>query len=167
MVTPELPTRIPIGHPIFDHDPDRQGHDPMRVMTTRRGHIRQVGAEVLITGFTVVLRIRNVQLAGSSRRQVTDIVQRSSEHMLAGRGLAAPRTRALRFNARLFGNLGFGQVFDAGEGHVWHILARAQFAGGDGGRFLHAPSLPQIACRGIFSTVAMLQCRIFRHFIGT
>ena len=97
----------------------------MRVMAARRSHIRQVGTEILVTGFAVVLRIGKVQLAGSTGHQVTDIMQPSREHMLARCWLAAPWARALRLHARLFRNLGFGQVFEASESHVGPILAGA------------------------------------------
>jgi hypothetical protein len=127
MVSPELPTGIPIGHPIFDHQADRQGHHPMRVMAAWRSHRRQVGTEILVTGFAVVLRIGQAQLAGSTGHQVTDIVQPSREHMLARCRLAAPWTRALGFHARLLRNLGFGQIFEASESHIGPILAGAYF----------------------------------------
>jgi hypothetical protein len=150
MVTPELPTRIPIGHPVFHDNPDRQGHDSVGVMASRRSDIGQIRTEVLATGFAIMLRVGDVQLAGSSGHQVTDIVQRSGEHMLAGSWLATPRARALRFHARLFRDLGFRQVFEAGVRHIRPILAGSNFGGGAGGSFLHASSLPQIARLGIF-----------------
>ena len=122
MVTPELPTGVPIGHAIFHHEPDRQGHDPVGVMAARRSDIRHVGTEILVTGLAVVLRVGEVQLAGSPRHQVADIAQPSCEHMLPRSRLAALRARALSFKARLFGDLVLGQVFNAGESHIRQIF---------------------------------------------
>ena len=94
-------------------------------MAARRSHLRQVGTEILVTGFAVVLRIGKVQLAGATGHQVADIVQPSREHMLARCRLAAPWARALRFHTRLFRNLGFRQVFEASVSHIGPILAGA------------------------------------------
>src|SRR5919198_4201204 len=62
VVAPQVPTRRAVGQPVFDHDADRQIDHPVGIMTARRSQIREVGAQVLATLRTVVLRIRNHEI---------------------------------------------------------------------------------------------------------
>src|SRR6266849_10490660 len=49
VVTPQVQTRRAVGHTVFDHDADRQIDHAVRVLTARRGQIREVGAKVFAT----------------------------------------------------------------------------------------------------------------------
>jgi hypothetical protein len=127
MVAPELPTGIPIGLAVFDHDADRQGHHPMRVVSAGRRHIVQVDTEVLAAGLAIVLGVRDVQLTRSPGPQVPEIVQGAGEEMVSGCRLAAARAGALRLNALFFDDFRLRQVFDAGKGDIRDILAGTNF----------------------------------------
>lgn len=99
----------------------------MRVMTPLRGHLGQVGAEILATGLAVMLRVGDVEFLGSPSHQVTDIMQGSREHVFARRRLLAARTGPLHFIARFFDHLGRGQIFNPCKRRVGLILTRPQF----------------------------------------
>jgi hypothetical protein len=127
MVAPELPTGIPIGLAVLDHDADRQGHHPMSVVPAGRRHIGQVDTEVLVAGLAIVLRVRDVQLTRSPGPQVPEIVQGSDEEMVSGGRFAAARAGELRLNALFFDDFRLGQVFDAGKSDIRDILAGTNF----------------------------------------
>jgi hypothetical protein len=46
VVAPEGPTRGPVGQAILDHEPHRQIHHAMGVLTARWGEIGEVGVKV-------------------------------------------------------------------------------------------------------------------------
>src|ERR671937_1477015 len=47
MVAPQVPTRGPIGQAVLDHQPYRQIHHAVRILTAGWRQIREVGAKVL------------------------------------------------------------------------------------------------------------------------
>src|SRR4029450_6277241 len=53
MVSPEVPTCWPVGQAILDHQPHRQVHHAVGVLTTGWGEIREVRVKVLATLRTV------------------------------------------------------------------------------------------------------------------
>jgi hypothetical protein len=62
VVAPEVPTRGPVGQAVFDHQPYRQVHHAVGVLTAGWRQIREVGVKVLATLRTVMLRIRDDQI---------------------------------------------------------------------------------------------------------
>jgi hypothetical protein len=57
VVSPEVPTRRPIGQAVLDHQPYRQINHAVRVLTAGWRQIGEVRVKVLATLRTVVLRI--------------------------------------------------------------------------------------------------------------
>jgi hypothetical protein len=55
VVAPEVPTRGPVGQAVLDHQPYRQIHHAVGVLTPRWRQIRQVRMKVLLTFRTVML----------------------------------------------------------------------------------------------------------------
>ena len=70
VVSPQVPTRRAVGHAIFDHDPHRQIDHAVGVVTARWRQIREVGAEVLATLRTVMLRIRDTRSRGHHKSRL-------------------------------------------------------------------------------------------------
>ena len=98
----------------------------MSVMAGWRRHIRQVGAEILVTSFAVVLRVRDVQFLGTPRRQIADIMQLTQVDVLSRGWFPATRTGTFWRIADFLDNLGLGQVFDPCKSNIRFILARTQ-----------------------------------------
>src|SRR5215471_15147934 len=76
VVAPEVPTRGPVGHAILDHEPHREVHHAMGVLTARRGQIREVGAKVLTTRRTVMLGIGDHEIPRTPQVEIPQVVQR-------------------------------------------------------------------------------------------
>src|ERR1043166_2778439 len=54
VVAPEVPTRRPVRHAIFDHEPHRQVHHAMGILSAGWRQIREVHVKVLATPRTVM-----------------------------------------------------------------------------------------------------------------
>src|SRR5205823_12549296 len=57
MVSPEVPACWPVRQAVLDHEPHRQVHHAVGVLTTGWGEIGEVRVKVLATLRTVMLRI--------------------------------------------------------------------------------------------------------------
>src|SRR5215475_2092336 len=55
VVSPEVPTRRPVGQAVFDHQSYRQINHAVSILTAGWRQIREVGVKVLATLRTVVL----------------------------------------------------------------------------------------------------------------
>src|SRR2546428_6548818 len=76
VVSPQVPTRRTIRQAVFDHDAPRQSDHGVGIMTARWGQITEVGAKVLATLRTVMLRIRDDQITRTPHVEIAQIVQR-------------------------------------------------------------------------------------------
>lgn len=98
----------------------------MGIAAGRRRHIGQVGTEILVTGFAVVLRVRDVQFLGAPRHQITNIMQLTQVDVFSQDRVPATRTGAFWYSAAFLDNLGLGQVFDPSKSNIRFILAWTQ-----------------------------------------
>src|SRR6266436_6077678 len=76
VVAPQVPTRRTIRQAVFDHDAHRQSDHAVGILTARWGQITEVGAKVLATLRTVMLRIRDDQITRTPHVEIAQIVQR-------------------------------------------------------------------------------------------
>jgi hypothetical protein len=74
VVTPEVPTRGPIGQAVLDHQPDREIHHAVRILTAGWRQIREVGAKVLATLRTVMLGIRDHEIPWTPHVEIAQVV---------------------------------------------------------------------------------------------
>lgn len=128
MIAPQLPTRIPIGQPVFHHDPHRQTNHPMGIVAAWRSNIAPVRREILVARLAMVLRIRQVQFHWTPRPQIAHLMQLSMVHALSSGWLPALGAGAVAFIAIFFDDLGLRQILDPYKGRVRLIFARTRFA---------------------------------------
>src|SRR5215475_12465446 len=76
VVAPEVPTRGPVGQAVFDHQPDRQIHHAVGVLSARWRQIREVRVKVFATLRTVVLRIGDHEIPRTPEVEIPQVVQR-------------------------------------------------------------------------------------------
>src|SRR5262249_18225541 len=76
MVAPQVPTRGTAGHTALDHKPHRHVHHAVGVLTPGWGEIGEVRVKVLATLRTVMLRIRDHEIAWTPEVEIAQIVQR-------------------------------------------------------------------------------------------
>jgi hypothetical protein len=76
MVAPEVPTCWPVGQAILDHEPHRQVHHAMGVLTTGWCEIGEVRVKVLATLRTVMLCIRDHEIPWTPEVEIAQVVQR-------------------------------------------------------------------------------------------
>jgi hypothetical protein len=74
VVAPEVPTRGPVGQAVFDHQPDRQIHHAVGVLSAGWRQIREVGVKVLATLRTVVLRIGDDEIPWTPEVEIPQVV---------------------------------------------------------------------------------------------
>jgi hypothetical protein len=77
VVTPEVPTRGPIGQSVFSHEAHGDGKDAVGGSAVGRCQVRQVGGEGAATGGTVIWRRGDLEVCGPSRPQVAEVMQES------------------------------------------------------------------------------------------
>jgi hypothetical protein len=76
MVAPEVPTCGPVGQAVLDHEPHRQVHHAVGVVSTRWGEIGEVRVKVRATLRTVVLRIGDHKITRTPHVEIPEVVQR-------------------------------------------------------------------------------------------
>src|SRR6267142_3413950 len=76
VVSPEVPTRRPIGQAVLDHQPYRQINHAVRVLTAGWRQIGEVRVKVLATLRTVVLRIGDHKITRTPHVEIPQVVQR-------------------------------------------------------------------------------------------
>jgi hypothetical protein len=74
VVSPQVPTRGPVGQAVFDHKPYRQINDAVGVLTARRRQIREVRVKVLATLRTVVLRIGDHKITRTPHVEIPQVM---------------------------------------------------------------------------------------------
>src|SRR6266550_2602866 len=109
VVAPEVPTRWAVGQTIFDHQPYRQIHHAVRVLTAGWRQIREVGVKVLATLRTVMLRIRDDQITRTPQVEIAQVVQRPMGLLVPIGRVTTARTRLPYVVATIRDDLGLRQ----------------------------------------------------------
>src|SRR5215471_4591123 len=110
VVAPEVPTRGPVGQAVFDHQPYRQIHHAVRVLTAGWRQIGEVRAKVLATLRTVMLRIGDHEITRTPHIEVAQVVQRPLGLLVAIGLVPTTRARLPEVIATVRDDLGLGQV---------------------------------------------------------
>src|SRR5438874_12177703 len=76
MVAPEVPACWPVGQAVLDHEPHRQVHHAVGVLTTGWGEIGEVRVKVLTTLRAGVLRRGDDEIAWTPEVEIAQVVQR-------------------------------------------------------------------------------------------
>src|SRR5216683_3831306 len=76
MVAPQVPTRWAVGQAVLDHQPHRQIHHTVGVLTAWWRQIGQVCIEVLATLGAVMLRIGDHKITRTPQVEIAQVVQR-------------------------------------------------------------------------------------------
>ena len=74
VVAPEVPTRGSVGQAVFDHQPYRQIHHAVRVLSAGWCQSREVRVKVLATLRTVMLRIRDEKIPRTPEVESAQVV---------------------------------------------------------------------------------------------
>src|SRR5499427_6872004 len=119
VVAPEVPTRGPVGHAILDHEPHREVHHAMGVLTARRGQIREVGAQVLTTRRTVMLGIGDHEIPRTPQVEIPQVVQRPLVLLVPIGRVTTTWARLPEVVATVGGDLGLWQVCGGGDPGAW------------------------------------------------
>ena len=99
MVAPEVPTRGPVGQAVFDHQPYRQIHHAVRVLSAGWRQIREVRVKVLATLRTVVLRIGDDEIAWTPEVEIPQVGQGPLVLLVPLGLVTTTRTRLARVGA--------------------------------------------------------------------
>src|SRR4029077_12716493 len=75
MVAPEMPTGRSIGQSILHHQPHGQTDDTVRIMTTRRSQIRNIGVERPAAFRADMLRVHKMNISRSSGNKIAHVMQ--------------------------------------------------------------------------------------------
>src|SRR5215468_1481259 len=131
VVAPEVPTRGAVGQAVFDHQPYRQIHHAVRVLSAGWCQIREVRVKVLATLRTVMLRIRDDKSPRTPEVEIPQVVQ-CPLILLVSIGLVpTPRTRLARVGATSRDELWRWQVGNGGNpfGGIGSIRPRTEHGG--------------------------------------
>jgi hypothetical protein len=119
VVAPEVPTRGPVGQAVFDHQPDRQIHHAVGVLSAGWCQIREVRVKVLATLRTVVLRIGDHEIPRTPQVEIPQVVQCPLVLLVAIGLVPTTRTRLPEVVATVGDDLGLGQVCGCGDPSAW------------------------------------------------
>src|SRR6266446_3021630 len=92
MVSPEVPTCWPVGQAILDHEPHRQVHHAMGILTAGWCEIGEVRVKVLATLRTVMLRIGDHEITRAPHVEIPQVVQRPMVLLVSIGLVPTPRT---------------------------------------------------------------------------
>src|SRR5215813_12051271 len=115
VVSPEVPTRRPVGQAVFDDEPHGEVYHAVGVLTAGWRQIREVGVKVLATLRTVVLRIGNDEIAWTPEVEIAQIVQPPLVLLVSIGLVPTPRTRLACVGATGRDDLWWGQVGNRGN----------------------------------------------------
>jgi len=110
VVSPEVPGGGAIRQAILDHHPYRQANNAMGIVTSWRRQVRHVGVEILFALGAIVLRVTEVDVVGTTRDQITQIMQHAFHATIAVSAFAAVRTGMLTIVAASLNDLRLRQV---------------------------------------------------------
>src|SRR5919198_5728259 len=128
VVAPEGPTRGPVGQAVFDHQPYRQIHHAVGVLSAGWRQIREVGVKVLATLRTVMLRIGDDEIAWTPEVEIAQVVQRPLKLLVPIGGVPAAWTGLPRVSATIGDDLWRWQVCNRGNpfGGIGSIRTRTE-----------------------------------------
>jgi len=115
VVAPEVPTRGSGGQAVFDHQPYRQIHHAVGILTARGGQIGEVGTTVLATLRTVMLGIGHQQIPRTPYVEIPQIMQRPMRLLVPIGRVTTTRTRVPYVVATVGDDLGLWQVCGCGD----------------------------------------------------
>ena len=115
MVSPEVPTCWPVGQAILDHEPHRQVHHAMGVLTTGWCEIGEVRVKVLATLRTVMLRIRDHAIPWTPEVEIAQVVQRPLKLLVPIGGVTTAWTGLPLVSATIGDDLWRWQVCNRGH----------------------------------------------------
>src|SRR5215510_13438698 len=115
VVAPEVPTRRAVGQAVFDHQPYRQIHHAVGVLTAGWRQVREVGAKVLATLRTVVLGIGHQQIMRTPHIEVPHIMERPMRLLVSIGRMTTTGARLPEVVATVGDDLGLWQVCGCGD----------------------------------------------------
>ena len=115
VVTPEVPARRAVGQAVFDHQPYRQIHHAMGILTAGWRQVREIGAKVFATRRTVMLGIGHQEITRTPHIEIPQIMERPLSLLVPlGRGTTT-RARLPELVATVEDDLGLWQVCGCGD----------------------------------------------------
>ena len=128
MIAPEMPTGGLVGQAILDDEAHRQGNDAMGIAGSRQSVLGRVGVEELLAAGATVLRILQMNVAGTADNEVANVMQDARVHGLPKTRLATMWTRAVCEVAAPPNDLRWRQLSGISDalGGVRQILSRAR-----------------------------------------
>src|SRR5262249_48433892 len=115
VVAPEVPTRGSGGQAVCDHQPDRQLHHAVGILTARGGQIGEGGTQVRATLHTVMLGRGHQQSPRTPYVEIPHIMQRPMRRLVPIGRVTTTRTRVPYVVATVGDDLGLGQVCGGGD----------------------------------------------------
>src|SRR5215475_12981543 len=115
VVAPEVPTRGPVGQAVFDHQPYRQIHHAVGVLSAGWRQVREVGAKVLATRRTVMLGIGHQQIPRTPHIEIPHIMERPLRLLVSIGRVTTTRARLPEVVATVGDDLGLWQVCGGGD----------------------------------------------------
>src|SRR6516225_11795653 len=119
VVAPQVPTRWAVGQAVFDHQPDRQIHHAVGVLSAGGCQLRELRVKVRATLRTVVLRIGDHEIPRTPQVEIPQVVQCPLVLLVAIGLVPTPRTRLPEVVATVGDELGLGQVCGCGDPSAW------------------------------------------------
>src|SRR5215468_1575862 len=119
VVTPQVPAGRPVGQAIFDHQPYRQIHHAVGVLSAGWRQVREVGAKVLATRRTVMLGIGHQQIPRTPHVEIPHIMQRPMKLLVPIGRVPTMRARVPEVVATGGNDLGPWQVCGCGDPGTW------------------------------------------------
>src|SRR5919198_6288518 len=119
VVAPEVPTRRPVGQAVFDHQPDRQSHHAVGVLSAGWCQIREVRVKVLAALRTVVLRIGDHKIPRTPQVEIPQVVQRPLVLLVPIGRVPTTWARLPDGVATVWDDLGLWQVCGCGDPGAW------------------------------------------------
>src|SRR6266700_3130983 len=128
VVSPEMPTRWPVGQAVLDHEPHGQVHHAMGVLTAGWCQIGEVRVKVLATLRTVVLRIGDHKITRTPHVEIPEVVQRPLGLLIPVSLVRATRTGLSLVGATVWDDLWRWQVCNRGYpfGGIGSIRTRTE-----------------------------------------
>ena len=109
MVAPQVPTRWAVGQAVCDHQPDRQIHHAVGVLSAGGRQLREVRVKVLATLRTGVLRIGDHEIPRTPQVEIPQVVQCPLVLLVAIGLVPTPRTRLPEVVATVGTSSGWGR----------------------------------------------------------
>src|SRR6266849_6874357 len=110
MVAPQVPTRWAVGQAVLDHQPHRQIHHTVGVLTAWWRQIGQVCIEVLATLCAVMLRIGDHKITRTPQVEIAQVVEGSMRLLVPIGPMTTTRTHVPLVITAVGNNLWLGQV---------------------------------------------------------